>query len=580
MLKLFIKADNSLSFHKNPSMITPRQALLSAVILLLVWVSCTPDKIIDPDPESPTPAETKTYQELLADSLYRYARQIYYWNTLLPDSATFKPLNYTRSDTLSGLKSELLALTRIAINPATGKPYEQYQSYNNGVVTDVNTSSKFSYAILTSDLYSGGVVSNIITDQNRVADLKMTLDGKENELGFTIAFARASYLNGTPKALPSHLKDSIVGLVRIVTKGSPAWNAGVRRGDLIAKFNGNAWTYSNNLTQIDNALKGNSMVLTTYNPVTGSYSDHSFEKALYTFNPVYNDTLIIAGTKKIAYVAYKSFTTGDNTEPALEDAFNRFSEATDLVIDLRYNGGGYVSTAEYFANTILPSGVNGSVLFKEVYNTAMQNKQATLLKNQPVYLNNIKQSYTYYDLDFSVSRNTTYIKKIGSFNSSGNIGTVYFIVSDNTASASELLINCVKPYFSEVYLINAPFSASDNPNYTYGKPIGFFEIRLGKYSVYMSNFESKNKNDEGGYYQGMKTDLRSDDDVRYDLGNPNELAFLAAIRRITGNNSYQPESTSPRSVTSVASGVNDKLVQYVGEPTKIYDMVATPKSIR
>lgn len=559
-------------------MIIPKQAFLSAAIFLLGLTSCTHDDIVDPDPDpTPTPAETKTYQELLADSLYKYAQQIYYWNALLPDSATFKPLSYTQSDTLSGLKNELLALTRIAINPATGKPYEQYQTYNNGTIADVNTTSKFSYTMLTSDLYSGGVTSNIITDQNRVADLKMTLDGKENELGFTIAFARASYLSGTPKAMPSSAQDSIVALVRVVTKGSPAWNAGVRRGDIIAKFNGNAWTYSNNLTQISNALDGNSMVLTIYDPVAGAYSDYSFDKALYTFNPVYSDTLITAGAKKIAYVAYKSFTISDNTEPALQEAFGKFSEATDLVIDLRYNGGGYVSSAEYFANTILPSGASGGILFKEVYNTTMQNKQATLLKNQPVYLNNVKQSYTYYDIDFSVSRNTTYVKKEGAFNTSGNIGTVYFIVSDNTASASELLINSVKPYFNEVYLINAPFSASDNPNYTYGKPIGFFEIRLGKYSIYMSNFESKNKNDEGGYYEGMKTDLKSNDDVRYDLGNPNESAFLAAIRRITGNSAYQPSSTSPR---SVVSGANDKIIQPLGEPTRIYDMVVTPKSAR
>ncbi|GAB3416078.1 S41 family peptidase [Niabella aquatica] len=578
MLKISVKADNSLSFHKNQSMMIPRRTFLSAIILLLVWVSCTPDDIVDAKPEpGPSPAETKTYQQLLADSLYKYARQVYYWNTFLPDSATFNPLGYTRSDTLAGLKNELLALTRIPVNPSTGKPYEQYQNYNNGVITDVNTASKFSYAVLTSDLYGGGLTSNIIVDQKRVADLKMTLDGKENELGFTIAFVRASYLSGTPKALPQSLKDSIVGLVRIVTKGSPAWNAGVRRGDIIAKFNGNAWTYTNNLAKIESALGGSNMTLTTYDPVTGAYSDHPFDKTLYTFNPVYSDTLITAGSKKIAYVAYKSFTIGDNTGPALQEVFGRFSEATDLVIDLRYNGGGYVSTAEYFANTILPASANGGVLFKEVYNTTMQNKQATLLKNQPVYLNNIKQNYTYYDIDFSVGRNTTYIKKEGSFNTSGNIGTVYFIVSDNTASASELLINSVKPYFNEVYLINAPFSANDNPNYTYGKPIGFFEIRLGKYSVYMSNFESKNKNDEGGYYQGMKTDLRSNDDVRYDLGNPNESAFLAAIRRITGNSSYQPSSTSPR---SVISGTNDQIVQPLGEPTKIYDMVVTPKTIR
>jgi hypothetical protein len=527
-----------------------------------------------PEPEPEVPADTRTYQQRLADSLYKYAQQIYYWNTQLPDSVTFKPLNYGQFDTLVGLKNELLAITRIAINPATGKPYEQYTSYQNGASTDVNTTSKYSYIVATSDLYGGGV-ANIIANQDKVKELKMTLDGKENELGFTIGFARVSYLTGTPKAMTSSPQDSIIGLVRIVTKGSPAWNAGVRRGDLISKFNGNTLTYSNNLTQISNALNGNTLALTTYDPVTKKENTMSFSKTVYTFNPVFRDTMVTVGSKKIAYIAYKSFTVGDNTQPALRAAFDKFSGATDLVIDLRYNGGGYVSSAEFFANSILPTNANGGVLFKEIYNTTMQNKQAILLKNQPVYLNNIKQSYSYFDIDYSIAGNTEVVKKEGAFNAGGTITSLYFIVSSSTASASELLINSLKPYFNnQVYLINAPFSSSDNPDYTYGKPIGFFEIRLGKYSVYMSNFESKNKNDEGGYYQGMKTDIKSNDDIRYDLGDPSEASFLAAIRKITGNATYQPTlSTTSRSVYSIASQV----IAPLGKPTKVFDMIETPE---
>lgn len=221
----------------------------------------------------------------------------------------------------------------------------------------------------------------------------MTLDGQENELGFTMGFIPVSKLNGTPRAI-HYVNDSLIGLIRIVTNGSPAWNAGIRRGDIIAKINGNAWTYNNNLTQISNALDGNSITLTKYDPATKKYTDVPFSKALYTFNPIYKDTVITIGSKTIAYIAYKSFTdSAKSSMPVLSAAFQKFNDAkaTDLVIDLRYNGGGYVNTAEYFAESILPQSAANSVLFKEIYNQTMQNKQATLLKNNrymmPIMLN-------------------------------------------------------------------------------------------------------------------------------------------------------------------------------------------------
>lgn len=89
------------------------------------------------------PAPTGTYQQLLADSLFLYAKQIYYWNTALPDSASFNPRSYAKTDTLNGLQSELFAITQIPINAATGKPYEFYQYANSqgGTVT----TSKYSF---------------------------------------------------------------------------------------------------------------------------------------------------------------------------------------------------------------------------------------------------------------------------------------------------------------------------------------------------------------------------------------------------------------------------------------------------
>ena len=547
--------------------------ILIPFLYTLLLTACSPkDKN---NSVTPPPDASSSAQQLLADSLYMYAKQIYYWNTSLPDSSSFHPRSYAQSDTLSGLENELFAITQIPINAATGKPYEFYQ-YANGN-NQLVTTSKYSFIEKTSDLYGGGVSSAIISNQEQVKNIKMTLDGKENELGFTMGFMYASGLNGTPRAI-SYTRDSIIGLIRVVTKGSPAWNAGIRRGDIVAKINGNAWTYNSNLTEISNALDANSITLTKYDPATKKYTDISFNKILYTFNPIYKDTLITIGTRKIAYIAYKSFTdSASSSAPVIRDAFGQFAGATDLVIDLRYNGGGYVNTAEYFAETILPQSTNNGVLFKEIYNQTLQSGKATLLKNQPVYdANNMKLGYTYFDVNYSANANTTYIQKKGSFNASGTITKVYFIVSDNTASASELLINSVKPYFSSVYLINAPFSDNDDKTHTYGKPVGFFEIRIGKYSVYMSNFESQNKNDQGGYYQGMTTDTYVTDDIRYDLGDPHENCFLQAIRLITGNSTYQPISASPRELSSngiSSSAATNPQGLPVGSPTKIFNMI-------
>src|SRR5690606_9668645 len=86
-------------------------------------VSCEPDDIDLPEEgETGTTGttrttDTRTYQQRLADTLYKLAQQVYYWNTLLPDSAVFKPLGYASSDadtdtTLAGLKKQLLAITK------------------------------------------------------------------------------------------------------------------------------------------------------------------------------------------------------------------------------------------------------------------------------------------------------------------------------------------------------------------------------------------------------------------------------------------------------------------------------------
>jgi hypothetical protein len=151
----------------------------------------------------------------------------------------------------------------------------------------------------------------------------------------------------------------------------------------------------------------------------------------------------------------------------------------------------------------------------------MQSKKATILKNQPL-LNTAGQSIgTLFDDDYTVSGNTTTFQKKGNLSGVKNI---VFIVSKNTASASELVINSLKPIIT-VKLVGET---------TYGKPIGFFPITLeNKYDVYFSMFETRNSKDAGGYYTGMVPDKTgyefATDDTMYDFGSVKDDCTATAI---------------------------------------------------
>ncbi|RZK68730.1 MAG: hypothetical protein EOO92_22860, partial [Pedobacter sp.] len=128
---------------------------------------------------------------------------------------------------------------------------------------------------------------------------------------------------------------------------------------------------------------------------------------------------------------------------------------------------------------------------------------------------------TYADIDYSVAANTNVFSKKGNL---GSVTNIVFIVSDRTASASELVINSLKPKMN-VTLVGVK---------TYGKPIGFFPIRIeNRYDVYLSLFETKNALGQGGYYTGITPEVSGGTDYSdYDWGNPSESYLQKAINVI------------------------------------------------
>lgn len=239
--------------------------------------------------------------------------------------------------------------------------------------------------------------------------------------------------------------------------------------------------------------------------------------------------LISTGSEQVAYIALGSFPKLSTTKTALDEVFADLASANpkSIVIDLRRNGGGYLETAEYIANLIVPGSLNGKVMYSEVFNSAMQNGTVPILKHQPYLDANGKttiyngRNATMADVDYSVAGNTYKFSKKGNLQS---IQSVYVIVSAQTASASEMLISCLKPYF-DVKLVGEK---------TYGKPVGFFGINIDQYSIYLSSFLIKNANGWSDYFSGMQPDVVVKGVDNPLLGDPDELCLNAALSLVNG----------------------------------------------
>ena len=305
--------------------------------------------------------------------------------------------------------------------------------------------------------------------------------------------------------------------VKSVERSSPAGIAGIRRGWKITKINGSTNITTANADFISNAVWNSANGSFSFQKPDGTTVDLNLNAASYQEHPVYLDSVYTINSKKVGYFSFNSF-LGDTTELYNEFArvFNRFAAAgiSDLVIDLRYNGGGYVTVQQKLADWLAPSSANGQLMMKEQFN----------------------DKYTEYNT-------TDNFQKSGSL----NLSRIYFIVSHSTASASELLINNLKP-FMDVQLVG--------PAKTYGKSVGFFLILVGNWYIFPVSFRSTNKNGQGNYFNGMDLNSQVADGLDKDWGDVTETCLQSALSNIT-TGAYRVASTPSETVR--IQSVNDVL---------------------
>ncbi len=284
--------------------------------------------------------------------------------------------------------------------------------------------------------------------------------------------------------------------VRLIEPKSPVAAAGMVRGDTIVSIDGysSAQIATGALAAVDTAGVPRSFTLRDAGGTTRSFTVTS---ANFLLTPVLNASVLTAPNGvKVGYLAYQAFIT--SSASALGDAFNTYRAAgvTELIVDLRYNGGGSVTTARNLASMMGGSSLNGQTFAGLRFNA--------------------QNSASNFNYAFTSSSSTLPALPLEGLN------RVFVIASASTASASELVINSLKP-FRNVITIGAT---------TFGKPYGSQPRDACGITYSAVNFDSVNALGVGGFTSGLPATCAMSDDLSKQLGDPAERRIAAALSYI------------------------------------------------
>ncbi|MEI6678746.1 MAG: S41 family peptidase [Mariniphaga sp.] len=282
-------------------------------------------------------------------------------------------------------------------------------------------------------------------------------------------------------------------LLRIlfVYDNSAMGKAGIKRGWQIKSINAKT-VASMTDSEVNVAFKNasNSFVFIKND---GSESTIQLTKGVIVINSVQFSAIYTKGAKKIGYLVFSDFLGSSVKE--LNTVFDGFSHngVTDIVLDLRYNGGGTLDCADSLVALLA-----GKPNKDKIYNTLIYNNKHTRLGYQSV---------------------------IGLKSNSIQLDKLVVIATSSTASASELVISGLKPYLN-MKLIGSK---------THGKPVGMNIEGDTKLNIAVAPISFRNVNSKGytDYFDGIPVDFTIRDNVTQDWGNLTDACLNAALNYIS-----------------------------------------------
>ena len=293
-----------------------------------------------------------------------------------------------------------------------------------------------------------------------------------------------------------------------VHEDSPAGRAGLRRGDHFKAIAG--FTIRELDQDEDNwdGIWGESMPGVTV-PVTVTSAagdrDVMLTKDWIDIVTVPTHDVFEVGDRTIGYLYFQTFV--DPAFGELDAAFEDFVEqgVTDVIVDIRYNGGGLISVSRHLTNLLVGAVAEGETNYGIRYND-----------NLDVY---------------NRSRGVSKLD-----NSLPDVQSVAFLTTRSSLSASELLINSVRAH------VRTEIVGST----TGGKPVGSKHLSFCDSVLAPITFQLVNARGQGDYYDGLDPQCPADDDLTRDLGDPDEQSLAAAISMILGEGCpVQPDLDAP-----------------------------------
>jgi C-terminal processing protease CtpA/Prc len=314
-------------------------------------------------------------------------------------------------------------------------------------------------------------------------------------------------------------------LVTVVEPGSPAEAAGLKRGDLLITVDGVDFINGSDKASVDkiNAglfpeVEGASHTFTLRRAVTNNY-DVTMKARQVNVAPVKNTKVIDTATGKVGYIDFESH--NQVSEKQLIDAFTTLKTAgvNDLVLDMRYNGGGLLYVASELAYMIAgPTVTSGKVFERPQYNDKTPTQPA------------INFLSTAYGFPAPVpAKAGTVLPYLG-------LKRVTILTTKGTCSASEAVINGLRGVDVEVNVIG---------DTTCGKPYAFTPTPNCGTTYFSIEFKGVNNKGYGDYADGMAPTCSVSDDMTHAQGDPAEGLLAAAL-------SYNATKTCPASSSARA----------------------------
>ncbi|GAA4291422.1 S41 family peptidase [Aestuariibaculum suncheonense] len=392
--------------------------------------------------------------------------------------------------------------------------YDEYYTFLNGYNTPESLFDAMLYQIDVVDRFSY-IVDDYVALEN-------SFQGTSNSNGLDFQLVRLSD------------SDDVFGYVRYVANNSDAATKNINRGEFFLTVDGQQITVNNYIDLLFGSNNTYTLGMADITNSTIALNGKTVEltKTEFTENPILVNKVIETNGVKIGYLMYNGFVS--NFDNDLNNAFADLKSQgiNELVLDLRYNPGGSVRSAINLSGMITGQ-FNGGIFSTEKWNNKYQ---AYLEATDPEYL---------------INRFTDKLADNTPINSL-KLNKVYILTTEGSASASELVINCLRPYIDVVQIgtvttgkYTASITLYDSPDY------GRKDANPNhKYAIQPLVLKSANKNGVTDYYNGLTPDylityqtgsgaIAEGEDLLNlgTLGDENEVFLAKAISLITGSTS-------------------------------------------